>query len=308
MAKFGGLGRGLDALLADSQDEQAALDSEKGISNSNLPKGIESDENGTLWVDPNLLIPNPKQPRQEFDPKALEELSASIKEHGIVEPIIIEPTSDDKFYIIAGERRTRASKMAGLSRVPVQIRKYDEQQKLVIALIENVQRADLNPIEEAQAYANLMQMSDLNQEEVAQKVGKKRPTIANAIRLLKLPEDIQKSLSDGQITSGHARAILSVSNPAEQHILFGMIIGSGLSVRQAEEKAAELNNGGRAASKPVKKTAKKDADIADIEQKFIEIFGTKVVLKGNLDKGSIQISYFSKEDLDRLYNIIASQK
>ena len=303
MAKIGGLGRGLDALMGESSGESGGFLEKKG----KLPKGIESDKDGTLWVNPNLLIPNPKQPRKEFDQKALEELSESIKENGIVEPIIIEPAEDGKFYIIAGERRTRAAKMAELSKVPVQIRKYDDQQKLLIAIIENVQREDLNPIEEALAYSNLMEMGELTQEAVALKVGKKRSTITNALRLLKPPEDIQRSLKDGQISAGHARAILSVSNPADQRILFGKIVGNSLSVHDAEDAAKILNNGGRAASKSPKKNVKKDPDISEIEQKFIEIFGTKVVLKGNLEKGSIQISYFTKQDLDRLYNIIVSE-
>jgi ParB family chromosome partitioning protein len=199
----------------------------------------------------------------------------------------------------------KAAKIAGLEKVPVQIRKYDEQKKLEVALIENIQRADLNPIEEALGYYNIMQMGDLSQEEVSKRVGKKRSTVANSLRLLKLPQDMQKSLIDGQITAGHARAILSVVNIAEQRILFGKIVGSGLSVRQAEEMASDYNNGGRAApKKSAKKAAKRDPDIVEIEQKFIEVFGTKVVLKGSIEKGSIQIDYFSKADLDRLYNVI----
>ena len=152
-----------------------------------------------------------------------------------------------------------------------------------------------------------MQMSDLSQDEVAKRVGKKRPTVANALRLLKLPEDMQKSLIDLQITAGHARALLSVNNPADQRILFGKIVGSALSVREA--LAADYNNGGRASGKKIKKiNIRKDPDIAEIEQKFIEIFGTKVILKGNIDKGTIQIDYFSRQDLDRLYNVIAQEK
>ena len=154
-----------------------------------------------------------------------------------------------------------------------------------------------------------MQMGDLSQDEVARRVGKKRPTVANSLRLLKLPEDMQKSLIDSQITAGHARALLSVNNPADQRILFGKIVGSALSVREAEALAADYNNGGRASGKKVKKVnMRKDPDIAEIEQKFIEIFGTKVVLKGNVDKGTIQIDYFSRQDLDRLYNVIAREK
>ncbi|MGP1475381.1 MAG: ParB/RepB/Spo0J family partition protein [Treponema sp.] len=278
-----------------------------GIS-AKLPAGVTMDENGSLWVETALLKPNPHQPRSEFDAKSLDELADSIREHGILEPIVIEQ-ADEGFYIIMGERRTRAAKIAGLEKVPVRLGKYDEQKRLELALIENIQRADLNPIEEALAYYNLMQMSDLSQDEVAKRVGKKRPTVANALRLLKLPEDMQKSLIDLQITAGHARALLSVNNPADQRILFGKIVGSALSVREAEALAADYNNGGRASGKKVKKiNIRKDPDIAEIEQKFIEIFGTKVILKGNIDKGTIQIDYFSRQDLDRLYNVIAQEK
>ena len=188
----------------------------------------------------------------------------------------------------------------------MQIRKFDEIQRLQVALIENIQRADLNPIDEAQAYYNLMELGELTHEEVAKRVGKNRSTVTNSVRLLKLPDDMKKSLVDGQISSGHARALLSVSNPADQRIMFGKIVGSGLNVREAEELAQVYNNGGRAASnKPSKKVVKKDPEIARIEQKFIDVFGTKVVLKGTIEKGSIEINYFTKEDLNRLYNIIA---
>ncbi len=314
MAKTGGigLGRGLDALMGSvsdvSNEIRQTVHGDAGGISANLPTGVTMDENGSLWVETALLKPNPHQPRSEFDAKSLDELADSIREHGILEPIVIEQ-ADEGFYIIMGERRTRAAKIAGLEKVPVRLGKYDEQKRLELALIENIQRADLNPIEEALAYYNLMQMSDLSQDEVAKRVGKKRPTVANALRLLKLPEDMQKSLIDLQITAGHARALLSVNNPADQRILFGKIVGSALSVREAEALAADYNNGGRASGKKVKKiNIRKDPDIAEIEQKFIEIFGTKVILKGNIDKGTIQIDYFSRQDLDRLYNVIAQEK
>ena len=306
MAKTGGigLGRGLDALMGSvpdvSNEIRQTVHGDAGGISANLPAGVTMDENGSLWVETALLKPNPHQPRSEFDAKSLDELADSIREHGILEPIVIEQ-ADEGFYIIMGERRTRAAKIAGLEKVPVRLGK--------LALIENIQRADLNPIEEALAYYNLMQMSDLSQDEVAKRVGKKRPTVANALRLLKLPEDMQKSLIDLQITAGHARALLSVNNPADQRILFGKIVGRALSVREAEALAADYNNGGRASGKKVKKiNIRKDPDIAEIEQKFIEIFGTKVILKGNIDKGTIQIDYFSRQDLDRLYNVIAQEK
>lgn len=312
MAKSTGLGKGLGALL----NENKAASQEVAIStgavqspiikkNSNLPSCIEIDDNGGLWIDPDLLKPNPKQPRIEFDQKKLEELADSIKENGILQPIIIEQISSNEFYIIAGERRTRASKMAGLKKVPVQIRKFDEQQKLEMALIENIQRADLNPIEEATAYYNLIQMGDLSQDEVAKKVGKNRSTVANSIRLLKLPEDIKRALANGEISSGHARALLMVKNDADMHVMYGKIIGSGMSVREAETMAEQLNNGGRAAKKTAKKTTRKDPDIAIFEQNLKNVFGVRDInFKGTTDKGTIEIGFTSKKDFDRICKIL----
>ena len=262
MAKLGGLGlgRGLDALIGNSASTEKEIkeatskpEEKKAAAQvapaSSVPEGITVDENGGLWAELSYLFANPNQPRKDFKQKELDELADSIREHGVIEPILVEKTDSGKFCIIAGERRYRAAVQAGAEKVPVQIRKYDEVKKLEVMLIENIQRADLNPIDEAQAYANLMNIGDLSQEEVAKRVGKGRPTIANAIRLLKLPSDMQKSLVDGQITAGHARALLSVKNDADQRILFGKIIGSGMSVRDAEEAANSLNNGGRAATK-----------------------------------------------------------
>ena len=318
-----GLGRGMDALMGEAE-HQAQNESEPSVDqiqsapkaslkrsakSANIPDAIETDENGTLWVDPNLLKPNPHQPRQVFDEAELKELSDSIVEHGIVQPIIIEDAGDGTFYIIAGERRTRAAKIVGLKKVPVQLRKFSDEKKLEVALIENVQRSNLNPIEEAQAYYELMKVGGLNQDEVAQKVGKGRPTVANALRLLKLPEDMQNSLIVGQITSGHARALLSVENPADQRVLFGKIIASNLSVRQAEAQAATLNDGGRASKSSAKKDGARvrDPDIINIEQKFMETLGTKVSLNGGLEKGQLVIDYFSRADLDRLYQTIIKE-
>lgn len=312
MAKNTGLGKGLGALLNENKaaaQEVALSTGELNTTaikkNSKLPSCIEVDENGGLWIDPNLLKPNPKQPRLEFDPKKMEELAASIKENGILQPIIIEQISSNEFYIIAGERRTRAAKIAGLTKVPIQIRKFDEQQKLEMALIENIQRADLNPIEEATAYYNLIQMGDLSQDEVAKKVGKNRSTVANSIRLLKLPEDIKRALANGEISSGHARALLMVKNDADMHVMYGKIIGSGMSVREAEAMAEQLNNGGRAAKKSPKKTTRKDPDIAIFEQNLKNVFGVRDVnFKGTTDKGTIEIGFSSKKDFDRICKIL----
>ena len=195
--------------------------------------------------------------------------------------------------------------MAGLKEVPVQLRKFDEQKKLEVALIENIQRADLNPIEEAMAYYNLIQLGDLSQDEVAKRVGKNRSTVANAIRLLKLPEDIQKSLINGQISAGHARALLMVKSDADMRVMYGKIIGSGLSVREAEAMAETYNNGGRAVAKKTASKTKKDPDIAIFEQELRNIFGIRdVSFKGNTDKGKIELGFSSKADFDRIYNIL----
>ena len=318
MAKKNALGKGLGALLSENSVSEAAVVEEttpkvaaSPLVTSTLPAAISTKEDGSLWIDPNLLKPNPKQPRIEFNPKQLEELCESIKVNGILQPIIIEEAEGGDFYIIAGERRTRAETMAGLDKVPVQLRKFDEQKKLEMALIENIQRADLNPIEEAMAYYNLIQMGDLNQEEVAKRVGKARATVANAIRLLKLPEDIQHSLVSGQITSGHARALLMVKNDADMRVMFGKIVGSGLSVREAEALADQYNNGGRASSKKESEKAKpkKDADVLNFEQELRNIFGTRdVSLKGDINKGSIVIGFDNNKDFERIYEVLLGRK
>lgn len=274
--------------------------------NLNLPAGISSDENGTLWVDPALLKPNPRQPRTYFDDEKLAELTESVRKEGILSPVIIEDANDGTFFIIAGERRTRAAKAAGLAKIPVQLRKYSEQRKLEVALIENIQRTDLNALEEAQAYYDLMELGNLTQDQVAERVGKNRSTVANCLRLLKLPEDIQKALVTDSISSGHARAILSLENDSDKRILFGKIIGQGLSVRQSENIAKEMKSGIPSVAKnDFKPEQKKDPNLAALEQKLIERLGTKVQLKGGFSKGTISINYFSSEDLDRIFNLIA---
>ncbi len=293
------LGKGLGALL----EEDGPGTPEK---NDAAVSGINTAD-GDMFVDIALLKPNPQQPRYEFAEDALQELAESIREHGVIQPVLIEAAGDGTYYIIAGERRTRAARMAGLTQIPVRVKKYSEERKLEIALIENIQREDLNPVEEARAYRKLMEMDNLSQDEVARRVGKNRSTVANALRLLKLPEDMLNSLASGQITPGHSRALLSVVNPSDQRILFGRIVGSGMSVREAERYALELNAGGRAAApgKTKKNSAvPKDPQIASIEQQFIDVLGTKVSVQGNLERGSIRIEYFSKEDLDRLYSLL----
>lgn len=307
MAKKFGLGNGLDSLLGSSakEDEPAKTENSFQSVKTNLPAGIEQDEFGKLWINPELLRPNPYQPRQEFDPEQLKELSDSIKENGVIQPVTIEDAKDGTFYIIAGERRTRASRLARLEKIPVQLSAFSDQKKLEVALIENIQRADLNPVEEARAYYKLMELGGLKQEEVAQKVGKNRATVANAIRLLKLPEDIQNALVGGQITAGHARALLMVKDKMNMHILFGKIVGQGLSVHQTEVMASEINNPQPKIKKnDGAKSLTRDPDLIDVETQLIQKLGTKVQIKGSYEKGSIEISYFSKDDFNRLFDFI----
>ena len=343
------LGKGLDSLLSpditdlysndaatQSSDVQSSTgQSDAGQSNDGQPferhsnnKQTNNGQTGVVQLsdtqdhtavsapvelDPALLKPNPFQPRRTFNEDSLQELAASIKEHGIIQPIIAEKNGDE-YYIIAGERRTRAALLAGLTRVPVIFREFENSKKLEIALIENIQRENLNPIEEAKAYQEIMQLSNLNQEETAKRVGKSRSAVANAMRLLQLPDEMQIALEKGSITAGHARAILSLINPADQTLLFTRITEQSLSVREAEMQAAQLKNGSRAGQKntapqPVSRPEADDAQLAvkDIEQQFIDALGTKVEIKGDLEKGIVHISYFSQADLDALYNKIAAK-
>lgn len=294
MAAKYGLGKGLDALLAGTSADETRPE--------NAPQG-------EVRIPLEKLKANPNQPRKVFDEASLHELAASIREHGIIQPIIVEETSDGNYIIVAGERRSRAARLAGLREVPAIIRNYSDERRLEVALIENVQRSDLNPIEEAQAYKRLMELTGLSQDEVAARVGKNRSTVANALRLLKLPEDMQNALASQQLTSGHARAILSVVNPADQRVLFGKIVAEAISVREAEKFAQELNGGIRAADKlkETEKVHEKSPELLAIEQRFIDVLGTKVSISGGLKRGTIRIDYYSMEDLDRLYAILAGK-
>lgn len=285
------LGKGLESLIQHYEEE----------SGTSFNEGVED-----IYIK--HVIPNPDQPRKTFDEEALKELADSIREQGVIQPIIVEK-SGDRYIIIAGERRFRASRLAGMDTIPGLIRKYTREQKLEIALIENIQREDLNSIEEARAYLSLMNTLDLSQEAVAQKVGKKRSTIANSLRLLKLPEDMQESLKVGDISAGHARSILSVLNPSDMRILFSRITSKGLSVRESEQQAVGLNNGVRKVTAGViKKVKNQDPEIRRIEQKFLDILGTKVTVKGGLKKGKIEIDYYSLDDLERIYDLLVKEK
>ncbi len=317
MAKtVGGLGKGLGALLNDGGVNVSRVVAGNAGKTAETASGVPAAPSGDFLLEVDKLVPNPHQPRTEFDEEALNELSASIKEHGIIQPVLVEEGENGKYYIIAGERRTRAAKLAGLTKIPVRIQKFSEEKKLEVALIENIQRENLNPLEEALAYKKLMEMTGVTQDEVARRVGKNRSTVANALRLLKLPEDMQNALSSGEISAGHARALLSVSDSTDMRMLFGRIIGQNLSVREAERLALELNGNGADPAKTSggkgsapktdsKPAEKRDPNLVHLEERLIEVLGTKVAIKGDLEKGTVQIDYYNKDDLDRVFSLIA---
>ncbi|AGT43528.1 ParB/RepB/Spo0J family partition protein [Treponema pedis] len=292
MSKKPALGKGLDALLSDNSPERSE-------------KPAVTAEGTIINLNPSLLKPNPYQPRKTFDEETIEELASSIKEHGIIQPIVAEQTENGSYFIISGERRTRAATSLGLKTVPVILRSFADNKKLEVALIENIQREDLNALEEALAYQEIMNISNINHEELARRVGKSRSAITNSLRILKLPEEMQEAVRLNKISAGHARSLLSVVNPADQQVLFGRIIESNLSVRETEAMAANFNSGvGRIAKKDKKEKTSSGEDnfeLRDIEQQFINSLGTKVQIKGTLKKGTVEISYFSKDDLDSLY-------
>jgi ParB family transcriptional regulator, chromosome partitioning protein len=306
MARRIGLGKGLDALLEnnDDNDSYAAPVDNQTVSSPAAASGNKAQDIVQLPVS--KLVPNPGQPRKNFDETELQELADSIKTYGIIQPIIAADTGDGAYIIIAGERRTRAAKLAGLDTVPVIIRNYTDQKRLEISLIENIQRSDLNPIEEAAAYKNLMDFSSLSQDELAARVGKNRSTVANALRLLKLPIEIQKSIEEGKVSSGHARALLSVTDVKSRDKLYREILTNEVSVREAEKRATATNTEkpGKPKSADSAKSSKRPPEVDAMEEKFIGRLGTKVVIDGDINKGRIYIDYYSMEDLERLYEIL----
>lgn len=285
-----GLGKGLDALIPRQEEFQEPFASGKG---------------GEILLPLDKLRANPNQPRKTFEEESLKELADSIRAQGIIQPIIVEDAEDGTYTIVTGERRSRAARLAGLREVPVLIRNFSDENRLEVSIIENVQREDLNPIEEATAYKRLMELTGLSQDEVAAKVGKNRSTVANALRLLKLPPVMQKSLETGKISAGHARAILSAVSPEAQTLLFEEILAKNYSVREAENRAAALNAGAPKTGAKAKPVKKQDPELQAMEQRFIEALGTKVSITGDLKRGYIQIDYYSMEDLDRLYEILS---
>lgn len=305
MAKSG-LGRGLGALIPESAlDAAQAVDGDRDAGGSPLRSG-----EGVRSVPLGRVSPNPEQPRKRFDDASLAELAASIMRHGVIQPLIVEPDGKDGYRIVAGERRWRAAGLASLREIPVIVRELGHEKRMEVALVENVQREDLNPADEAEAYRQLMEATGLTQEEVAERVGKSRPAIANSLRLLNLPPDAMEALRSGLISAGHARAVLAVLNPAHRASLLKRIVDDGISVREAEALAQDLNGGKRREEAPKKeKPAPKplDPDLAALEQNLIGRLGTKVTIKGDAGRGSILVEYFSLDDLDRIYALMTGE-
>lgn len=251
-------------------------------------------------VDIDSVVPNPRQPRRSFAPEALEDLANSIAEQGLLEPIITR-MRDGKYELIAGERRLRASKIAGLKTIPSIVKEFSDEQSLELALIENLQREDLNPMEEAEGYAQLVKEFSMTQEEVSRKVGKSRSTVGNLLRLLALPETIKKSLRLQEISYGHARAILAAENAAQQLEIWHQIIDNKLTVRDVEAIATppqKERKGGR------KRPLTQNIELGALVEKLTTHLGTKVRIFGGSERGKIEIEYYSREDLDRVLEVL----
>jgi len=274
-----GLGKGLNALITSNLIEEGEQVKEVSI---------------------NEIRPNPYQPRKEFEQSAIEELAQSIKEHGIIQPLIVRK-SIKGYELVAGERRLRAAKLAGLKEVPVVVKAYTDQQLMEIALIENLQRENLNPLEEAEAYDKLISHHDYTQEQLAQKIGKSRPHVANMLRLLQLPEKIRKMVSAAELSMGHSRALLGVTDKKVQQQLANDVVEKGLSVRQLEELVKQLNVS-RETKK--KKPAKNEPVLIEMEERLRSRFGTSVKIKKGSKRGKIEIDFYSQEDLERIIDML----
>ena len=311
MAKRTGLGKGLGAIFGDEVMESAAEEQEakhqaKSKSAQEPEKKEEENDIGKeLMVKVTAIEPNREQPRKDFNEEAMEELAESMKVYGVLQPLLVQKKGD-YYEIIAGERRWRAAKLAGLKEVPVVIREYTKQQTMEIALIENVQREDLNPIEEAKAYQRLIQEFELKQEEIAARVGKNRVTITNSMRLLKLDERVQDLLIQNQITGGHARALLSVEDGQLQYELAGKIIAENRSVRETEKLVKSLSK-----TKNPKEKKVEDESLTlifhDLEERMKSAMGTKVSInRKDKNKGRVEIEYYSESELERIVEFIES--
>lgn len=290
MARKTGLGKGLEALIPT-----------EGF----LPTGEKlPSESGILQIPVQQIVPNPHQPRMRIDPEELSELANSIREHGVLQPLLVTAgVIPDQYILIAGERRLLAARQAGLERVPVIIREATEQQRVELALIENLQRADLNPLEMAEAYRQLSEDYNLSHDEIAARVGKSRASVTNTLRLLKLPTEVQEALAEGKISEGHARALLGLFSPQAQAAALQTILKKELSVRQTEELVRLLS----AQKPPAAPKPPQSPELVEIETKLRQSLGTKVVLRHHRGGGTLTIHYYSEEELNALVEHLLKQ-
>jgi len=276
------LGRGLGALISSTSNKQSST------ALNSAPIKTE----GQVWQVPiSEIETNPKQPRKYFSPVEIEELANSIKEHGVLQPLLVAEKVNGKYELVAGERRLRASKLAGLVNVPVMIKKLAEQEKLEVSLIENIQRQDLNPIEEAFAYKRLTEEFSLTQQAVADKVGKSRPAVANTIRLLDLPSEIQEALIEKRINTGQARSLLGIAEKEQQLAMLASMLGQKITVREMEREVNKQRTKG---------VMRRDPNLLSLEDRLRRALGTKVSITNKGEKGTILINYYSKEEFNRL--------
>lgn len=292
--KKGGLGKGLNALIPPSTEEKKIPEK--------VNSSLVSETDKETMVNITKIEPNRTQPRKNFDEDALQELSDSIKQFGIIQPLIVQDRKDH-YEIIAGERRWRAAKKAGLKEVPVIIKNYTDQEIVEISIIENIQREDLNPIEEALAYKRLLEEFNLKQDQVAERVSKSRTAVTNSMRLLKLCDKVQQMIIDEMITTGHARAILSIEDPEEQYSIAQKIFDEKLSVREVEKL---MKNMGKPAKEKKAKDTKLEVIYQDIEEKLKQKLGAKVVInsKGN-GAGKMEIEFYTHDDLEKLVDMLS---
>ena len=283
-AKKSGLGRGLDALFENVSIEEPEM------------KNNEAAEGGILYVDINDVKPNVNQPRKHFDEEKLEELAQSIKSHGIIQPIVLRKV-DHGYEIVAGERRYRAARKAGLKKVPCVIKELTDEQHMLIAIIENMQREDLNPIEEAEGLNNMIEVYGMTQEQISKSVGKSRPYISNAIRLLKLPGEVIEFTKNGDLSAGHSRAIAGIENKDMQIKVAQKAVSEKMSVRALENYISSMN-------KEKRPPKEKSADIVRVEHELKDIFGTKVYISKSTKRGKIEIEYYSRDELERIIDLL----
>ena len=304
--KTRGLGKGLDALFGDAEvtlqsrtEKNSKSEDGKTEDPQEKIKKTEMAGGGIDYIDINDIKPNSNQPRKTFDEDKLNELAASIEEHGLIQPLVLRK-AEKGYEIVAGERRWRAARKIGIREIPCIVRELTDEENMLLAIIENMQREDLNPIEEAEGIRQMIDTYGLTQEEVSKSVGKSRPYIANSLRLLRLPETVRKYVEDGSLSTGHAKAIAAVSDEKKQIELAEVAIRDGLSVRQLEKLAQQDKSGVKTRSRVKQKTA----DVKRVEEDLKNALGTKVTLNQKGKKGKIEIEFYSKDELERLKELL----